>query len=141
MLSRASSFYWTSHRKELSGGRDEPSSEIMSKSSRGTASAQRACVIFARGRHGDRCLCLKQLHMSTVDVQRRCTSSFDKPLDRLADVFVATTLMLSGELPSYFSRPRIGLATPRVAFVIMESIPMSLLELLHMIRRRPGYRR
>jgi hypothetical protein len=36
------------------------------------------------------------------------------------------------------SRSRIGLAFPRVAFVIMESIALSLLELLHMIRRRPG---
>lgn len=57
----------------------------------------RACVIFARGRHGDRCLCLKQLHMSIIDtlqvLQRRIVS-FDKSNDRLIVVFVATALLL-----------------------------------------------
>lgn len=57
----------------------------------------RACVIFARGRHGDQCLCLKQLHTSIIDtlqvLQRRIVF-LDTLHDRLRDVFVATALLL-----------------------------------------------
>jgi hypothetical protein len=56
-----------------------------------------ACVIFARGRHGDRCLCLKQLHISIIDtsqVLQHHIVSFSELDDMLGVVFIANTLLL-----------------------------------------------
>lgn len=56
-----------------------------------------ACVIFARGRHGDRCLCLKQLHISIIDtlqILQHHIVSFSDLYDRLGVTITAYILLM-----------------------------------------------
>jgi hypothetical protein len=92
------------------------------------------------GEDRDRCLCFKQLHTS-IDAYKyfNVASSLSTWLT-IGWEMLSTPLPWCCELTSYFCRPRIGLVYPRVAFVTMESITWSLLQLWHMIPAETGLR-